>query len=58
MAKQRIARLEIRDFPGLVNTQDPDDLPLGAAQEQVNVGSGKTGELTVRRGYVEVRFEN
>lgn len=51
------ASVEIRDFPGLVNNGDPSDLPPGAAIEQVNVTSQTPGELAVRRGYRDVRFE-
>jgi hypothetical protein len=47
----------IRDFPGLLTNADPNDLPAGAAREQVNCRSERPGELQVRRGYVVVRFE-
>lgn len=48
---------EIRDFPGLATAADPHDLPPGAAEEQLNVQSGRPGTLEVRPGYRVVTFE-
>ena len=49
---------EIRDFPGLVTAADPHDLAAGAAEEQLNVQSGRAGTLEVRPGYKTVTFED
>ena len=48
----------MRGFPGLFDAVDAEDTPAGGAQEQVNVGVGKEGELEVRRGYREATFED
>ncbi len=45
------------DFPGIITKADPRDIPEGAAEEQVNARSERTGELTVRPGYQVVKFE-
>jgi hypothetical protein len=49
--------VELRDFPGIMPQSDPRDLPPGAAEEQVNAQSIRTGELNVRPGYRVVTFE-
>lgn len=51
-------RVSITDFPGLINNQDPMDLPPGAAVKQVNATSDVPGRLSVRKGYQLVTFEN
>lgn len=51
------ARVEMRDFPGLVTNADPDDIQAGAAQVQNNILVVRSGELEVRAGYRAVRFE-
>ena len=53
-AKQMV---EIRDFPGLILDMDPNDLPMGAAEQQVNVQSNTPGILVSRTGYLELSFE-
>jgi hypothetical protein len=50
-------KVVVRDFPGLLTDADPNDLPPGAAREQVNCASERPGELRARRGYKVVRFE-
>lgn len=52
------AKVEIREFPGLATTVDPDDMPPGAAEIQVNVGAGTYGSLECRSGYAQVSFDN
>lgn len=47
----------LRGFPGMVTHMDDEDLPDGAAEEQVNITSDKPGTLIVRGGYREVSFE-
>jgi len=54
-AKQTV---ELRDFPGLITNMDPNDLPPGAAQVQINIVSVVAGELQVRQGIKEVKFED
>lgn len=49
-------KVEIRDWQGLITKTDRRDLPPGAGQIQVNLASTVTGELTVRRGLLPVRF--
>lgn len=49
--------VEIRDFAGLVTRADPDDVPPGAAQDQVNLSSARAGELVTRSGARPVIFE-
>lgn len=58
MADKPQGRITIRAFPGLFDAVDAEDTPAGGAQEQVNVGIGKEGELEVRRGYREANFED
>lgn len=50
-------RLEIRDFPGLIQQSDTHDLPNGAMREQTNLESNTPGQLSVRPGYRVVTFE-
>lgn len=57
-AKRAKARVPIRDFPGLMLNVDPDDMPPGAAAEQVNMASSRIGELELRPGYRPVNFED
>ncbi len=61
MAKARqdgpSSTLEFRDFPGVQLQSDAHDLPPGAAQDQVNVGSGLPGQLTPRDGMRVVSFD-
>jgi len=49
--------VDIKDFPGLIVSLDPRDLPPGAAQEQVNVACIVQGELRVRMGIRQVYFD-
>lgn len=53
-AKQRI---EMKDFPGLVNQVDPHDINPGAARAQENLICGKMGELITRSGYRPASFD-
>ena len=57
MAEPARERKEIRDFPGMITSADPDDIPDGAAEVQVNLISVKPGEMRVRSGYKFVSFE-
>jgi hypothetical protein len=58
MADRHRTRAEARDFPGMVASADPEDVPEGAAEVQVNVNSLVPGELSTRRGYRPVVFES
>ena len=58
MANKPKAKAEIKSFPGLATTIDPDDMPPGQAEIQVNVGIGDLGSLEARRGYRAVSFDN
>lgn len=48
---------EHRDFQGQVSNADPHDIPVGAAQVQVNVNCVTPGQLQVRGGLRAVTFE-
>jgi hypothetical protein len=48
----------LEDFPGLMSNIDPFDSPPGAASIQVNACSILLGELRVRSGYRELKFES
>ena len=50
-------RIELRDFPGLVQQSDTHDVPPGSAKEQTNLESSTPGQLDVRAGYRIVTFE-
>ena len=58
MAQKPDRTVEIRQFPGLINNLDPNDIPPGAAIIQVNVHSIVEAELATRGGYRTVTFEN
>lgn len=51
------SKVSIREFAGLFVAQDPHDLPPGGAVRQVNVQCLATGELRVRSGTRNVRFD-
>lgn len=51
-------KVSITDFGGLINNQDPMDIPPGAAVKQINATSDVPGRLSVRKGYQKVNFEN
>jgi hypothetical protein len=57
MPKEPRAQVDVKDFAGLLTNVDPDDVPTGAAQKQVNVVCITLGELQVRGGYREVTFD-
>lgn len=57
MAMPPKASVELRDFAGMMDV-DPRDLEPGAAEVQVNACCLVMGELTVRRGYQQVQFED
>lgn len=58
MAEKPKARVEIKDFPGLATSIDPDDMPPGSATIQTNIGTDAFGSLSVRQGYKEVSFQD
>jgi hypothetical protein len=58
MTENPKARVELKDFPGLMTNVDPDDVTAGAGIEQTNVGLRKSAQLTLRGGYREVVFED
>jgi len=49
--------VEIREFPGLVNNVDPNDIPPGYATVQTNMTCVVEAELNTRGGYRAVSFE-
>ena len=57
-ADKVVARVAIRDWPGLVTTSDRKDIPPGAGQIQLNCQSERQGELRVRRGLKRVLFDS
>lgn len=57
MAEQPLKRTSIRDFPGLATNLDRQDLPPGAAAEQVNVASYRPAQLVWRPGLRPVSFD-
>lgn len=48
----------IRDFTGLYTNMDAADIPVGAAQQQVNVSAEQQGVFHVRGGFVRVLFRS
>lgn len=57
MADRPTAQIVARDFPGMVIAVDPDDLPPGAAELQVNLQSDRAGELRTRPGFRKLAFD-
>lgn len=57
MAKNPNTVVEVEDWPGLVLSADPRDLPEGGAEEQTNACSLNFGQLTIRKGMRLVSFE-
>lgn len=51
-------KVVIKDFAGYMPSDDPHDIPAGAAVSQVNAASFRPGELRVRKGAAIVRFED
>lgn len=49
--------MTLNQFPGMVDAADPNDLPPGAAQVQINLSSAKPGEMRTRLGFLPVSFE-
>ena len=58
MPKQTVPERNNRDFVGQVSNMDPTDLPAGAAVVQVNASCQIPGQLRVRQGYQELRYDN
>jgi hypothetical protein len=56
--QQKVAKSQanITDFPGIMTKPDPDDIPSGAATDQVNIQS-QIGALKCRLGYKIVSFD-
>lgn len=50
--------MKIQDFSGRVSNLDPQDLPPGAAQSQVNVSTNVPGRLLPRLGIAPLEFSN
>lgn len=57
MSEKPDTTLSIRDFQGLALQADPNDLPEGAAYDQVNAQSSEIGKLKVRNGLRVITFE-
>jgi hypothetical protein len=58
MATRPESRISVGEFPGLVNNEDPKDIPNGAAIVQVNFAVRIEGLLTVRRGFRIAAFDS
>jgi len=58
MASPAETRLDIRDFPGLLDDYDSEDIPDGTADNQVNIVSCVLGQMSTRKGYKRVSFED
>lgn len=56
MAKAPIA--PYTEFKGLVTNANPHNIPQGGAVKQTNLTILRQGELEVRAGLREVRFDN
>ena len=54
----RLRTVELTDFPGMMQNVDPRDIPVGAADDQVNMGCILIGQLQCRLGLREPNFEN
>lgn len=54
---EKVNRVELRDFPGLVTRSDPGDVADGASRDQVNLTSQRPGELRLRPGYLPLTFQ-
>lgn len=52
------ASVELKDFPGMVDSVAGEDVPEGATEVQVNLVCTKMGEISTRRGYRVVTFED
>lgn len=50
-------RIEIKEFPGLVQHSDTYDVQDGSAQELTNMECSTPGEMAVRKGFKEVLFD-
>jgi hypothetical protein len=57
MNEPPVIQVVIDDFEGMFSNADPKDVPMQGAQVQVNVGTVRPGELTVRGGLREVTFD-
>jgi hypothetical protein len=58
MSEAASSGITLADFPGLCNSIDPRDLPIGAAEVQTNLLVRLKGQMDVRRGLREVQFES
>jgi len=56
MAEQAKATLNLSNFVGMVNAADPQAIPPGASEVQINVMALVNGQLQTRRGYSTVQF--
>lgn len=51
-------RVVLSDFPGMIDNEDPQDIPAGAASTQINLDSRVIGRLQVRRGFRRLNFDS
>lgn len=58
MAEKEIARVEIRDWSGLVTHADRQDISPGSGRIQVNMQSDSPRQIRVRRGLTRVQFDS
>lgn len=47
----------LRDWLGQISNADPEDLPEGAVEKQVNLHCPRQGILQVRKGLREISFD-
>lgn len=57
-AQKPLAKVDMKDFAGLVTNIDPADVRPGTAREQTNLTSARPAELNVRPGFLIVRYED
>ena len=50
--------IDMSDFPGMLRNQDPQDLPPGGAEVQLNLACIERGQMRSRGGMRQVTFED
>lgn len=56
-ARIETGKIRVKEWIGYIPNSDPHDLPPGASPDTLNVTSVRPGELTVRLGVSEVKFD-
>jgi len=57
MAQPAQTAVDVRQFQGMFSNADPHDLPPGMSVVQVNAAVIIVGQLQVRRGLRELKFD-